>query len=109
MDAVAAARPDWNFLLIGPVYDLSMRERGRRLLKRANVNWLGARTYESLPSYLHVFDVALIPFVINDITSATSPLKLYEYFAGGKPVIATSMPECQACSQVPIARDLLGP
>ena len=51
------------------------------------------------------FDVALIPFVINDVTLATSPLKLYEYFAGGKPVVTTPLPECQWFPEVRIARD----
>jgi len=51
-----------------------------------------------------LFDVTMIPFVINNITLATSPLKLYEYFAGGKPIIATPMPECQAFSEVQIVR-----
>jgi hypothetical protein len=43
--------------------------------------------------------------VINDITLATSPLKLFEYFAGGKPVISTPMPECEAFAEVHIARN----
>jgi glycosyltransferase involved in cell wall biosynthesis len=100
---VAESRPDWNFVLIGPMYDNSLRERGQSLLQQANVKWIGARDYDRLPRYLHRFDVAMIPFVINNITLATSPLKLYEYFAGGKPVITTAMPECQAFSQVHIA------
>lgn len=102
VDALARLRSDWNFLLIGPMYDGSFRERGRSLLKLPNIRWIGAREYQRLPQYLSVFDVAMIPFVINDITRATSPLKLYEYFAGGKPVIATPMPECQAFSEVQI-------
>jgi len=64
------------------------------------VRWIGHRPYASLKAYLSVFDVALIPFVINDITMATSPLKLYEYFAAGKPVIVTRLPECLAFSEV---------
>jgi len=103
--SVAGLRPDWDFLLIGPMYDNSLRERGRLLLEHPNVRWIGPRDYASLPGYLRLFDVAMIPFVINDITMATSPLKLYEYFAGGKPVIATPMPECAAFSEVHIARD----
>ncbi len=83
LEKVARARPDWNFLLIGPMYDQSLR--GQPVLKCPNVLWLGPRDYHSLPGYLRLFDVATIPFKINDITKATSPLKLYEYFAGGKP------------------------
>ena len=104
LDEVAGLRRDWNFLLIGPMYDNSLRERGRRLLKRSNVRWIGPRDYKDLPGYLQLFTVATIPFVINDITLATSPLKLFEYFAGGKPVISSAMPECEAFSEVHIAR-----
>jgi hypothetical protein len=49
--------------------------------------------------------VALIPFVLDEITRATSPLKLYEYLAAGKPVVATPMPECVAHPEVLIAAD----
>lgn len=104
MNAVAGLRPDWNFLLIGPAYDNSLRERGPALLAHSNVRWIGPRGYKQLPRYLQSFDVAMIPFVINNITLATSPLKLYEYFAGAKPVVATPMPECEAFAEVHIAR-----
>jgi glycosyltransferase involved in cell wall biosynthesis len=105
LEAVARLRPDWNFLLIGPMHDSSLRERGQLMLKCPNIRWMGQRDYGQLPGYLRVFDVAMIPFAINNITLSTSPLKLYEYFAGGKPVIATPMPECEAFSEVHIARD----
>jgi glycosyltransferase involved in cell wall biosynthesis len=101
---VARLRSDWNFLLIGPMYDNSLREQGRLMLKCPNVRWIGQRDYQELPGYLRMFDAAMIPFAINNITLATSPLKLFEYFAGGKPVITTPMPECEAFSEVHIAR-----
>ncbi|MBS1787992.1 MAG: glycosyltransferase [Acidobacteria bacterium] len=103
LDAVAERRPDWNFVLIGQALDNSLGEHS--LLNRENVTWLGARDYATLPTYLQHFEVATIPFAINEITLATSPLKLYEYLAGGKPVIATPMPECQAFPEVFIARN----
>jgi GT2 family glycosyltransferase len=103
LDAVAAAKPDWRFVLIGPQYDESLP--GQPLLARKNVRWLGPRDYVTLPGYLSLFDVATIPFRINAITLATSPLKLYEYFAGARPVVTTPMPECRAFSEVRIAAD----
>ncbi len=103
LEKVARSRPDWNFLLIGPMYDQSLR--GQPVLKCPNVLWIGPRDYHSLPGYLRLFDVATIPFKINNITLATSPLKLYEYFAGGKAVVTTPMPECMAYPEVAIARD----
>jgi len=104
LEEAARLRDDWNFLLIGPMYDNSLRERGRALLKRPNVRWIGSRDYQQLPAYLRLFDAAMIPFVINDITLATSPLKLFEYFAGAKPVLTTPMPECQMFPEVLIVR-----
>lgn len=95
---VARGRRDWSFVLIGPNYEDALT--GQPLLQEPNVTWLGPRPYESLPGYLKGFDVTLIPFVLNDITRATSPLKLFEFFAAGKPVISTAMPECQAHPQV---------
>jgi O-antigen biosynthesis protein len=102
MDDVARRRPDWNFVLIGPRYDASME--GKPLFKRNNVHWLGPRSYLDLPSFLHRFDVATIPFVINEVSRCTSPLKLYEYFAGGKPVITTPLPECEAYPEVTVVK-----
>lgn len=99
--AVARLLPDWAFVLIGPDYDGSIRTAG--LDGCPNVKWLGPRDYATLPGYLRRFDVATIPFVINDITLATSPLKLFEYFAGGVPVVTTPMPECVAFPEVRIA------
>lgn len=103
LEETAALRPEWNFVLIGPEYDHSLKSQP--VLKRPNVRWLGPRDYSVLPAYLRAFDVAMIPFVINDITRATSPLKLYEFFAGEKPVVTTPMPECMAFPEVRIVRD----
>ena len=94
----ARLRPDWSFVLIGPDHDGSLARS--KLDRLPNVHWLGPRPYLALPGYLHRFDVATIPFAINDITLATSPLKLYEYFAAGRPVISTPMPECAAFAEV---------
>lgn len=99
---VSRLRKDWNFVLIGhKLSDVSLAE----LEDRPNVLILDAQKYEHLPAYLAHFTVATIPFRINEITKATSPLKLYEYFAGGRPVISTPMPECMAYPEVHIVRN----
>jgi glycosyltransferase involved in cell wall biosynthesis len=100
--AAAALRSDWGFAVIGKT--LSRTRALRALKKLSNVRVLGAQPYAALPHYLARFTAAMIPFRINRITEATSPIKLYEYFAGGKPVIATAMPECAAFPEVHIVR-----
>ena len=102
LDETAARRPDWSFVLVGPMYEGGLR--GARSLRRPNVIWTGPRHYRSLPGYVAWFDVALIPFRLDDVTRATSPLKLYEYFAAGRPVISTALPECESFPEVRIVR-----
>ena len=98
--AVTERRQDWNFVLIGK------RLSGAPALDgfegRPNTLVLEAQPYADLPDYLARFTVAMIPFVLNTITRATSPIKMYEYFAAGKPVVAPAMPECKAYSEVTI-------
>ncbi|MDX1437872.1 MAG: glycosyltransferase [Anaerolineales bacterium] len=91
MRDVAGKRPDYAFLLIGPDYDGSLTHSG--LLTLPNVYWIGSIDYERLPSYLAYVDVAAIPFQRGAIARATSPLKLFEYMAGGVPIVITRMQE----------------
>jgi glycosyltransferase involved in cell wall biosynthesis len=88
---VASLRPDYQFILIGPDYDGTVELN--QIQKISNIHWLGEKPYQELPHYLQYFDVATIPFKINEITHATSPLKLFEYMAGEKPVVITPMQE----------------
>jgi glycosyltransferase involved in cell wall biosynthesis len=88
---LVSKRKQLSFVLIGPDHDGTLAASG--LLASENVHWLGAKPYDQMPRYLQGFDVAMIPFRLNEITHATSPLKLFEYFAGGKPVVATPMQE----------------
>lgn len=85
---VARERPTYTFALVGaPEVDV------RSLKKLSNVLLLGQRPYEEIPAHLARFDVCIIPFLVNDITAATDPVKFYEYLSGGKPVVSTWMPE----------------
>ncbi len=101
--SAARLRPDWSFVLLGiQLADAPSLEELERL---PNVFVLPPQPYRDIPAVLACFDVAFIPFVVNEITHATSPLKLFEYFAGGKPVISTPMPECAAFPEVRIVRN----
>jgi len=91
VDRLCEIRKEYAFVFIGPDYDGTLRSQ--KMFQRPNVTWLGVKPYDELPAYLRYFDVATIPFVVNDITHATSPLKLFEYMAGGKPVVVTPMHE----------------
>ena len=85
LDAIAAARPEWSFVMLGPVVKISEEE----LPRRDNIHYLGAKTYDQLPAYLGGWDVALMPFAINAATQFISPTKTPEYLAGGRPVVST--------------------
>lgn len=100
VESAARLRPDWSFVLLGQrLLDAPPLDRLEAL---PNVFVLPPQRYEAIPSVLACFDVAFIPFAVNDITHATSPLKLFEYFAGGKPVLSSPMPECAAFPEVRI-------
>ena len=100
---LALNRTDLNFLLIGPKHDNSLE--ASRLLRLANVHYLGPKPYSELPTYLACFDVAILPFIINQVTQSTSPIKLFEYFAGGKPVVSTPLREVMQYEEVAIGKD----
>lgn len=87
---IASGRVDLSFVLIGPDYDGTLPAD---LVALSNVDWLGVKSYDELPQYLRWFDVAMIPFLLNNITHATSPLKLFECMAAGKPIVVTPMQE----------------
>ena len=94
----ARSRPDWLFLLVGMDYDGTLPASG--VLSLPNVLWIPPQPYERLPSFLRVFDLAMIPFVLNEITRSTSPVKLFEYFALQKPVVAGDTAECRRYESV---------
>ena len=82
---VADARPDWHIVMVGPTAKVDPRT----LPSRDNIHWLGAKKYDELPAYLAGWDVALMPFALNDSTRFISPTKTLEYLAAGKPVVST--------------------
>jgi len=81
----AEMRPDWSFVMLGPVVKIADED----LPRWHNIHYLGSKTYEQLPSYLSGWDVALMPFAMNESTEFISPTKTPEYLAGGKPVVST--------------------
>lgn len=87
VDDVAAARPDLQLVVLGPVVKIDPAG----LPRRPNIHWLGQKKYDELPRYIASWDVAIMPFARNDATRFISPTKTLEYLAAGKPVISTSI------------------
>ena len=85
IERIADLRPEWQFVMIGPVVKISEED----LPRRANIHYLGGKDYKDLPKYMAGWDVALMPFALNESTRFISPTKTPEYLAAGKPVIST--------------------
>ncbi len=83
--ALAAARPDWSFVMIGPVVKIDPAD----LPRLPNIHWLGGRSYKELPGYLAGWDAGFMPFALNESTRFISPTKTPEFLAGGLPVVST--------------------
>ena len=83
--AIADARPDWSLVMVGPVLKIDEAD----LPQRPNIRYVGGKSYAELPRYLSGWDVALMPFAINEATRFISPTKTPEYLSGGVPVVST--------------------
>lgn len=100
---LAKEMPEIDIVLIGIDYDNTLEKSG--VLDFENVHYLGIINYYELPAYAKHFDVATIPFVINEITEATSPVKLFEYMAMGDPIVTTALPECRKYKSPLVSED----
>jgi glycosyltransferase involved in cell wall biosynthesis len=89
VEEAARSHPDCRFVLVGRPEHPALS----RLTRIANLELAGEAPYQELPEWLARFDVAMIPFRINELTAATNPIKLYEYFGAGIPVVSTALPE----------------
>ncbi len=88
LDELAAKRPDLQLVMVGPVVKIDPAT----LPKHPNIHYLGPKVYDELPQYLAGWDVALMPFALNESTRFISPTKTPEYLAGGCPVVSTADP-----------------
>jgi UDP-galactopyranose mutase len=87
LDGVAAARPAWHIVMLGPVVKID----SAALPSRPNIHYLGPKKYGELPQYVAGWEVALLPFARNEATRFISPTKTPEYLAAGKPVVSTTI------------------
>lgn len=83
----AEKRPEWQFVIIGPVVKISEED----LPHLPNIHYLGSKKYDELPRYISNWDIALILFALNESTKFISPTKTPEYLSAGLPVISTAI------------------
>lgn len=83
----ADLRPDWQFVMIGPVVKID----ASTLPQRRNIHWLGGKSYNELPQYLSGWNVGFMPFALNEATKFISPTKTPEFLAAGIPVVSTAI------------------
>ena len=86
---LARALPDWDIEMVGPVFKVDPAD----LPQAPNLSYPGMQPYERLPAVLGGFDVALMPFALNEATRSISPTKTLEYLAAGLPVVSTRVPD----------------
>jgi UDP-galactopyranose mutase len=89
---LADAHPDWHVVLVGPVAKIDPA----MLPQRSNIHYMGQRSYQELPEFLAGWDVALLPFAMNESTRFISPTKVLEYMAAGKPIVSTPVADVVA-------------
>lgn len=85
LERLADHNPAWQVVMVGPVVKINEGD----LPRRPNLHYLGAKNYDELPTYLAAWDVAVMPFALNEATRFISPTKTLEYLAAGKPVVST--------------------
>jgi glycosyltransferase involved in cell wall biosynthesis len=85
--AAADLRPDWSFVMLGPVVKVDEAS----LPQRPNIHYLGMKDYKDLPRYFAGWDAGMMPFALNESTEFISPTKTPEYLAAGLPVVSTAI------------------
>lgn len=89
IEQLAAARPDWHIVMVGPV----MKIGPQGLPQAPNIHYLGPRPYAELPQFLAGCDVCLLPYAVNEGTRMLSPSGMLEYLAAERPTVSTAIPE----------------
>lgn len=89
---LASSLPDWEIRMVGPVAKI----HPACLPQAPNITYPGPQRYEDLPEIMARFDVALMPFALNQATRSISPTKTLEYIAAGLPVVSTRVPDVAA-------------
>lgn len=89
LDALTRRLSDWSFVFVGPLMFRPENRRAKEIFERPNVRLVPPVPFSELPAHLERFDICILPFLINDHTRGNDPIKIYDYFAFGKPVVST--------------------
>jgi teichuronic acid biosynthesis glycosyltransferase TuaH len=92
-----------SLLLVGPCQPTFDMAKMQTLIDRPNVQWVGGKSFEEIPSYLRVIDVGLTPYTQSAFNQGSVPLKTIEYLAAGRPVVATDLPAHRALNTPHVA------
>ncbi|HFD2030041.1 TPA: glycosyltransferase [Clostridium perfringens] len=103
IEQLAKEREDYEIVLIGMDYDGSYDKSNLKYY--SNISYLGMIDYKDLINYSRYFDVCIVPFIKNDITDSTSPLKIFEYMALEKPIVTTDINECKNYESCLVSKD----
>ena len=103
IEQLAKERENYEIVLIGMDYDGSYDQSN--LKDYSNISYLGMIDYKDLINYSRYFDVCIVPFIKNDITDSTSPLKIFEYMALEKPIVTTDINECKNYESCLVSKD----
>lgn len=103
IEQLAKEREIYEIVLIGMDYDGSYDQSN--LKDYSNISYLGMIDYKDLINYSRYFDVCIVPFIKNDITDSTSPLKIFEYMALEKPIVTTDINECKNYESCLVSKD----
>jgi glycosyltransferase involved in cell wall biosynthesis len=89
LNRLAHRRPDWSFVLVGPIGHVSGKEHLLAALQALpNVCFLGSKPVHELAAYMQHMDVCLMCYEVTDYTNSIYPLKLHEYLSSGRPTVA---------------------
>lgn len=103
LEKIAKDFPAHSIVLIGNVSNKQVLQLSNQY---KNIHLLGEKSYQKLPQYLNQFDVCIIPFILSELILATHPVKIFEYFAAGKPVVTVNMPEIAEYKNITYISDI---
>jgi len=103
VEELARKHPEWSIVLIGPKAPVDPDVDLSNLQNLKNVHFLGIKPYKILPNYYNAFDLAIIPYQLNEYTKSCFPLKFFEYLGAGLKIVTTDLPALKEYNMKDIA------